>query len=187
MNVYQMNVYQEISAALAILLYIPLAWQILTGRVKQNLATWILWWMLDGLAALSMFFQDGNWYLPAAYVAGCTLIIGCMVRAKNLAWTNFETVVSMMVLVCLIGWATSGPWLATILSTLGVFLAGLAQLKDAWRSPKEMPVLLYFGYFAVNVISMIGGKGWTVEERLYPGACAVLCGAITLASCRKFF
>jgi hypothetical protein len=92
-----------------------------------------------------------------------------------------------MVIICLVGWKMSGPWLATILSTTGVVLAGFPQLKDAWKTPREMPLVIYVGYTIVNILSTMGGSSWTVEERLYPATCAVLCAVIVLVSLKKFF
>lgn len=101
-----------------------------------------------------------------------------------------ETRVSIIVGLCLVAWCVivwwyDNPWLATVLSTTGVVLGGLPQLRDSWRRPKESPWLIYIGYTFVNVMSTVGGKGWTVEERLYPGACTILCGIIVLASMRR--
>ena len=181
-----MNTYQIVSTVIALCLYIPLAREILLGQVKQNLATWLLWGTLDALAATSMFVQGGNWHLPTAYVAGCTLVVICMIKARTIAWTRFETICSLMVIACLVGWKMSGPWLATILSTTGVALATIPQIKDAYKEPAEMPLLIYIGYTFVNTLSTIGGNAWTVEERLYPATCAVLCTLIVLVSCRRF-
>ncbi len=180
-----MNIYQQVSVVVALALYVPLSYQILTGKAKQNLATFILWGALDGIAAASMYVQGGNFQLPTAYVLGCMIIISCILKARTFSWTIFETQVSVMVLLCIIGWFASGPWLATILSTTGVVLAGVPQLKDSWKNPAETPVREYLGFTFANVMSTIGGKAWTVEDRLYPFACTVLCGLIVFASLRK--
>jgi hypothetical protein len=194
-----MNLYQIASTVLAFLLYIPLAWQILTGQVTQNIATWILWGVLDAIAAFSMYMhkkekkegaraeEEGNWHLPTAYVLGCTMTILCMLKARLFNWTWFETITSFMVVVCIVGWKISGPRTATILSTAGVVLAGFPQVKDAMLHPEAMPFLVYLGFVIVNVLSTIGGKAWTVKDRLYPLACGGLCLLIALFSAQKFF
>ncbi len=181
-----MNTYQLVSTVVALLLYVPLARQILLGQVKQNIATWILWGTLDLLAAASLIVQHGNWFLPAAYVAGCILIVICLVKTKIILWGRFENICCFMVVICLVGWMLSGPRLATILSTTGVVLAGLPQVKDAYKNPEEMPLFIYVGYTIVNTLSAMGGSGWTVEERLYPAACAVLCLVIVGCASRRF-
>jgi hypothetical protein len=180
-----MNLYQKVSVVLALALYFPLAWQILRKTIEQNLATFILWGSLDVIAAISIMIQGGNYQLPAAYVAGCVLIILCILRTKTFKWTWFETFVSLLVVTCLVGWYYSGPRLATILSTTGVCLAGLPQIKDVWLGPNKKIAITYFGYTIVNGLSVAGGKVWTVEERLYPFCCMVMCIIVTVLSLRK--
>lgn len=182
-----MNIYQKVSVAVALSLYLPMGVQILTGAVKQNLATFFLWGALDAVAAAAIYVQGGNYQLPAAYVLGCIITILCILKARTFSWTSYETKVSFMVVFCIVAWALSGPWYATIFSTTGVVVAGLPQLKDSWLDSKKSPLLIYLGFTFANAMSVLGGKGWTVEERLYPTACVALCGLIVMASMRHHF
>jgi len=181
-----MNTYQIVSTVGALILYIPLALQILQGKARQNAATFILWGSLDAIAAVSIYIQGGNWHLPAAYTAGCALIVVCLVIKGYIEWTPFETKTTFLVVICLVGWYLSGPYLATILSTAGVVIAGFPQIKDTWKRPEHTPTWLYPSYTVVNIISTVGGSAWTVEERLYPLCCAIMCGIVAILSFRKF-
>ncbi len=181
-----MNWYQSVSVVLALGLYVPLGVQILQGKVVQNLATFILWGLLDTIAGTSLYVQGGNYGLPFAYVAGCTFIIACILKKRTYNWTSFETKVSFLVLLSIVAWMVSGPYMATIFSTTGVVLAGVPQVKDSWRNPKQSPMLLYIGYAFANLLSTIGGKSWTVEERLYSFACFLLVLVVVGATSRKY-
>lgn len=181
-----MNAWQLVSVILALGLYIPLGLQILKGTVKQNLATFILWGLLDGIAGASLYVQGGNYQLPLAYVAGCLLIIGCILKSRTFSWTSFETKVSVLVMLSIVAWKVSGPYMATIFSTTGVVLAGIPQVKDSWQNPRHSPMLLYIGYTIANLLSTIGGKSWSVEERLYSFACFLLTLVIVGATSRKY-
>lgn len=182
-----MNLYTKLSVIIALLLYLPLIYKIMRRQVEQNIATFILWGMLDSVAAFSIFVQGGNWYLPGAYVIGAFSVSTALIYAKTYKWTNFETFISILVIVCVVGWAMSGPRLATILSTTAVVIAGVPQFIDALRRPHQQPLLEYVGFTFANVLSIIGGKSWTIEERLYPTACTILCGSIAIASSKKYF
>ncbi len=185
-----MNVYQWASVILALCLYIPLDRQILRGEITQNLATFILWGSLDAVAGASIYVQGGgNYQLPFAYVLGCSTVLVSILRSRNYSWTKVETRVSLAVVALSIGWwimvyVEHNAWLATILSTLAVVAAGLPQLRDSWRDPSKSPLEIYIGYVVVNALSTIGGKGWSVEERFYPGFCLLLCATIVGASMR---
>ncbi len=186
-----MNVYQWASVILALVLYVPLGRMIVKGLVTQNLATFILWGSLDAIVGASMYFQgSGNFQLPFAYTLGCVFIISCILKSGNYAWTRFETQISIVVATCSLAWCVivfgfSNPWLATILSTVGVVSAGIPQLRDSWRKPEDSPLLTYVGFVVVNTLSVAGGTSWTVEERLYPASCTILCLLVVLASMRK--
>lgn len=181
-----MNTWQLVSFVLAIALYIPLGIKILKGTVVQNFATFILWALLDTIAGLSLYDQGGNYQLPFAYVSGCALVIGCILKARTFSWTSFETKVSFLVLMSIIAWMVSGPYMATIFSTTGVVLAGIPQVKDSWKNPEQSPLLLYIGYSTANLLSTIGGKSWTVEERMYSFSCFLLTLVIVGATSRKY-
>lgn len=173
-----MNIYLLLGVAVAWAMYLPMCKGILSSTKKQNLATFILWGILEAEVAVSLLVQGGNWLLPAGYVAGCIATILCILKMKTFSWGWFESLCATFVVLCAIAWAASGPYLAAIISTVGVVIAGLPQLKDAHLAPREMPLGPYVGFVIANTLSTYGGASWTVEERLYAGACTILCAVI---------
>ncbi len=177
-----MNVYQKVSVVMALMLYVPLGYQIYTKKVSQNLATFILWGILDAIVAASIYVQGGNYQLPLGYIGGCCVVITCILLTDTGEWTWVETFISCLVALSIIAWALSGPWAATIFSTTGVVLAGLLQVKDAWFKPAEQPLAVYVGFLIANSLSVLGGKAWIVEERFYPTGCVILCFIIVMVT-----
>jgi hypothetical protein len=181
-----MNWYVKLSVILALALYLPLSWQILKKEVEQNMLTFLLWGTLDAVAALSIIRQGGNWYLPAAYVGGCIIVVSSLIVANvPMRWTRFETAIAMLFGICLVGWVVSGPRMATILSTSGVLIATGPQLRDTYKDPSKQPVMIYLGFTVANILSTLGGSSWSIEERLYPAACTVLCLVVAMLAMRK--
>ncbi len=180
-----MNWYQKISVTIALLTYALLGYQILKGTARQNFASYFLWAALDGIAGVSIYIQGGNYYLPLLYAFGSGGIIFCVLKKGTWEWGTYEQMISVLVVLCIIAWKVSGPWHATIFSTLGAVLAGLPQVRDAWRDPTTSPITAYVGYGLANVASTLGGSAWTVEERLYPFACLVLSFLVIGASLRR--
>ncbi|KND50898.1 MAG: hypothetical protein AB202_00635 [Parcubacteria bacterium C7867-007] len=175
------------AAALAIIIYLPTSIQVWQGKMKLNLATFLLWGVLDAIAALSIYVKGGNWALPAAYVAGVLLVIVAMLRARTFTWTRFETITTFMVAISIGVWMISGPVMATVVSTTAMVLAGIPQVKDAWQKPWEATVWVWFAYFVVNVMSTVAGKDWSISERFYPAACSVLTAIMVVLAMRKFW
>lgn len=180
-----MNKILIITSVFAFLLYVPLCVSILKGQIVQNMTTWFLWGVLDAVAAASLYVQDGNFWLPAAYSLGCIVTVLCIFKSGEATWTRFSTLIICLVIICMIGWYYSGPKLATILSTLAMVVAGLPQLIDTWKYPLQTPLLIFIGYFSVNTISCLAGNGWTITERFYPGVASLFCLAVCLSACRN--
>lgn len=182
-----MNVFAWISSILAILIYIPMWMQIRRGSVEQNLLTWLLWGALDGIATATIIFQKGNFLLPAAYTI-CSLVTTYFIlrTGKKSAWTRFESFVTMLVLVSIIAWYSSGSRIATIASTIAVVIAGIPQIVDAWKDPRSMPLVAYIGFSVANALAIVAGKNWSIEERFYPVCIAVMCYAFVAVICARW-
>jgi len=180
-----MNIYLFISTVIALVCYLPLCIQIYKGTSEQNLATWILWGLLDVVISVSVILQDGNYLLPVAYTVGNFITVAFIVRTKKVSWTWFETSISTLVVVCIVVWVLVGSRGATIASTVAMTLAGFPQMVETWRKPKSSPSLIYCGYFTANVFSLIGAKAWTVEDRLYPFYAVLFCAIIVLIGTRR--
>lgn len=182
-----MNIYQLVSTIGALLLYIPLIVKILRKKIHQSLATFILLLILDSVSTILLFMQDGNWYLSASYSLGCALVVGSIIKVKGSdGWGKTETFVFCIVCSCLIVWYLL-PGLATIIFSLGVGLAFVPQIKDAWLYPKLTPKLLYFMNSLVASMSVIGGADWSVEQRFFPLVCTVVLFTVGAMPYLKYF
>ncbi len=175
-----MNVLILLGAGFALLAYIPLWIQIPSGKVKQNLLSWVLWGMLEIILTIAVVAQKGNFLLFSAYFMGTGITVWMILRTQGRArWTRFESFVITLVILCLVIWYTSGSKVATIASTLAMFIAGVPQLVDAWKRPREMPLLTSLLYLTANSLSSAGGKNWSIEERM-PATCAALYSLTTI-------
>ncbi len=177
-----MSTYEVLSLTITVITYFFLGHHLLSGKAEQNFATWSLWVVLDAIAAGSLYIQHGNYTLPFLYVFGGTSIAICIAKSHKPKWTLYETFISGLVGLCMIGWWISGPWLATIFSTLAVAVATIPLFGDVWREPKETPTMVYTGFAVADVFSIMAGRSWTVEERFYPIVALGLCITIVVLS-----
>ena len=113
--------------ALALLLFIPMARQILKENgAGQSFATWILWAAMDSILAASTIIRHGNYYLPLGFAIGGVAMTILLLAKKRYAWGKLDTVILILVVVCIAVWEISGARAA--------IAAGLAQgmaLRDA--------------------------------------------------------
>ncbi len=183
-----MRSFTLLSIILAIGLYVPLCIEIKSGKSTQNLFTWILWALLDGIAAATLFVQYGEYFLVATYSLGSSITSFFIFKSKSKKeWKSFETCITASVIVCVFIWCISGAWWATIASTTAVMAAGSLQLRDSFKKPYETPFWIYLGYTLANVFAVIGAKDWSVEQRLYPFSAGLLCLFITAGAAQQFW
>lgn len=183
----EMNPLALAGALLALAMYLPLCISMLKAGVKQNLATFLLWGILDAIAAGSSFLEGGNYMLPTFYVLGCISVIACIVRIGNIQWTLVEWLCSALVVICIVVWSFLGNEPAIVVSTIALAIAGLPQLWDTWRRPHEAAPLIYLGFTVANGLTVLAGKDWTIAERFYPSVCTVLTTLFVLFAARRWF
>lgn len=169
-----MNSLNMLGAVIGFILYLTFAWLIRYRNLELNMATFLLWAILDTIASVSTYHKSGNWLLPAVYAVGGLCICRELIIKRLVKWTNFETAISVLVIICLLAWSISGPRMAIIISTASVVLSGLPQCRDAFLSPATQPFVLYSMFFVANGLTLAGGRHWSVEERLYSAGCLVI-------------
>ncbi len=181
-----MNSYLLLGAVIGIVTYFPLCFKISRG-LKQNLLTWILWAVLDGITFVSVFLQSGNFWLPGAYMLGSTSVaITLLVKKQERFFGWFEWTISFLVVACMVVWYFAGNQMTTVAGTIAVTLAGIPLFKDAYDRPEEIPLGTYTFFLVANFLSTMGGKDWSIEERLYPAACTAYCLILVLLALRRF-
>ena len=175
-----------IAAALAMMIYITIAIKMLRGNMMGlNLATYALWCILDLIAAASLYSKGGEWVLPAAYAAGCVIVMVPLIISRSFSWTKLDTTITVMVFASVGVWVYLGPTAATIVSTMSVVIACIPQAWDVYRKPEHAVIWIYAGYTITNGLSALGAKEWSVGEMFYPGCCTIATIVILLLSLRK--
>lgn len=181
-----MKYFVLLSGLLGALAYIPLWKPIIRRNANQNFPTWALWAVLDAVATASIISRGGNFLLPATYTLGSAVTAIIVLRfCGKPSWTWFETMITVMVVICLGVWYVSGDRIATIASVTALLIASIPQVKDVWKCPAGTPTLPYAIWSLANLVSLWGGKNWSVEERLYPVIAFIICSAIAALSRRR--
>ena len=159
----------------AIWAYIPLCRDVYNRTLTQSLATYGLWGLLDAINAGSTYSKGGNYWLPLLYAAMSFAVVAIIfLRNFNRKWELIETICTIFVLASIVVWYFVSDELAIVVSTIGVVVAGLPQLKDVWKDPAGAPLGPYVLFVIANGLSTLAGKDWSIQERLYGSACTVL-------------
>ena len=181
-----MSIYILLSASIGVVLFISVCVQVLGGK-PQNLASWILFTLITGVAAASVIVQKGNYPIALVWAIGNGVVSFCIFKSSIFRWTWLENTVVLLVLICLVVWDVSGAKAATVAASIAFLTACLPQLRDTYRKPGNTSVVIYFGYSVAGMLSVIAGKDWSVEQRLFPVVIVVLNLAVAATAARKFW
>ncbi len=159
---------------LALLMYVPLiAGTVRDKGVGQSFAMWALWAVLDSTVTISLIVQRGNFWLPLGLAAGSVTLALLLLLKGRFAWSWFETGILVLVIACLAVWHFSGPKWAAITTTAAIVIAGIPGMVELWRNPQPALGRIWVGYTIANVLALIGGADWSIEERFAPGVFAL--------------
>ncbi|MXV15079.1 hypothetical protein [Hufsiella ginkgonis] len=174
------HILQPLAGAIGLAAYTLLLIGILRSHVEQSFAAFLLWAMLDGIAAVATLIEGGNFWLAFSNMLGSGTITAILVIKKQVSWSKIETATSVLVVICLVTWYAAGGQAGIIASSLAVFTASIPQMADTWKKPATTPVTPYLVFLAANLLSLFAGRSWTIEERFYP-ACSVALTVIIVA------
>jgi hypothetical protein len=176
---------QLLGGVLGILINIPLIVIILSGKTRQSFTTYILWALLDMVAAEAIYEQQGNYWLPFFYGIGAGIAALCLLFKKQFSWGILDSVILILVIVCIAIQQVFGEWWAMIASVASLIIASIPQIINSWEKPKDTPFWIYLGFSFAGLISMLGGKSFELKEILYPLTALMICGIIAILSKRK--
>lgn len=167
--------------------YLLLIAGILKSKARQSFAAFLLWALLDTIATITTILKEGNYWLSLSNALGAAIVAILLALKKQISWTWIETITAILVIICLNVWYFTGAKEGIIASSLAMLIASIPQILDTYKTPGETPATVYIIFLVANILSFIAGKGWTIEERFYPGCAVFLCAVIVLFSFKNVF
>jgi hypothetical protein len=180
-----MDYLQQAGGIIGLVAYAFLIISLRRTSTQQSFAAFLLWALLDIIATVTTIIEGGNYWLALSNAIGSTVITILLIAKKQVAWSWVESMTSVLVVVCLVVWYTSGEIAGIIASSLAVVVASVPQMVDTFRKPESTPTFVYVIFIIANIISLIGGNGWTIEERFYQVCGIFLCAVIIAFSLRS--
>lgn len=160
-------------------------WLVCNGE-RQSFAAWIMWSVLDGITAYSIYKQDGNWIL-AALCGASALIVSVILLIKRLfLWGSSEWLALSLVLACSVIRYFGTDYVSTIAACLSMGLASIPQMTDSYMNPSRGCRNLYSAYLVCCLLGLFAGKEWSVGERLFPFVGMVGCLIIVILNIRDW-
>jgi hypothetical protein len=180
-----MEYLQPLSGGISIVAYILLIAALLRTKTEQSFAAFLLWALLDGIATITTILEHGNYWLALSNAIGSTVITLLLIYKKQVRWSWIESLTAVLVVICLIIWYTAGEQAGIIASSLAVVIASVPQMVDTYKKPEATPLGVYLVFLSANIIALISGTAWTIEERFYACCGIFLCSVIVLFALRR--
>lgn len=140
-----------------------------------SFTTFALWAALSWIATFTILKQGANHAIPLISGIGSTsTAIILLIKGKS-EWSEFDSVVAILVILCLALWLISGPRRALILSVVAGAISSLPFIIMTWKSPTNSPIISNSGFLMANILAFASAKAWTIEDRLYTGAGVAIC------------
>jgi hypothetical protein len=176
-----------LSGGISILAYVLLIIALLRTKTEQSFAAFLLWALLDAIATITTILEHGNYWLALSNAIGSTAVTLLLIYKKQVSWSWIESMTALLVVICLIIWYAAGEQAGIIASSLAVVIASIPQMVDTYKKPETTPLGVYLVFLTANVVALIAGTTWTIEERFYACCGIILCSVIIVFSVRKKF
>lgn len=140
-----------------------------------SLSTFALWSALAWITGFTMLKEKANPTVPMIYGVGATTTTLVLLYKGRYGWSGFDTIIAVLVGLCIALWLTKGSRWALVLSVVAAVIAAIPFTLLTWESPANSPIVPNSGFLLTNLLAFISAKAWTLEDRLYSGANAIVC------------
>jgi hypothetical protein len=145
-----------------------------------SLSTFALWSALGWITAFTTLKQGANPAVPMIYGAGATATTIVLLYKGRYGWSTFDTVVAVLVVLCILLWLMKGSKWALIFAVAASAIASVPFVMITWQAPANSIIVTNSGFLLANVLAFISAKAWTIEDRLYAGANVVVCSLLVI-------
>lgn len=143
---------------------------------SQVFTTWFLYFLLDVITMDSSRNLDGNDIILFGFAIGSFIMMSILLFQKRIAWTWLETIISGLVILCIIAYYISGPFLTLIFGIMSECIVGVYLIIKTFMNPVVKYNLTgYIMFLITSLLAMLNAKDWSIREMGYPLCEAILC------------
>lgn len=155
-----------LSAVITISAVIPYIRDILKGKTKPNIVSWLTWTLLTGLATAALI--SANEYRAAFFTGAAgiatALVVILGLRHGYVKYTKFDVMCQLAAVVGLILWQIFNTPLIAVYAALTIDLIGaLPTFKHSWQKPFEetWTTFAWSGFAALIALFAFESYSWT--------------------------
>ena len=175
-----------LSAALAFISYIPYAHDMLRGRTKPHLYTWLIWSITTGTATVALWYGGGGYgaisQTFATILTVLFLILSFRYGTKNV--TRGDTaVLAIALLAIVLWWLLDNPLLAVFMVT-GIDVFGyIPSYRKSFEEPWSETVFSWFLFTLSNTFALLSLSEYNLLTTTYLLVAGVATNLVLILIC----
>lgn len=157
--------------------YVPYFRDILKGKTRPHIFSWIIWMLLTGIVFCAQIVKDAG---PGAWVTGltcliCVAVVVLTIRQGDRSITRSDWISFLLALVAIPVWrAMNDPTLAVVLVTFVYSMAYYPTFRKSFSRPHEETLFAYVLSALKSVFSIMATQSFSIATLLYPIAVSVM-------------
>ena len=168
-----------ISVIMSALTYLYLLMFISLGTGEGvSLSTYGLWAVLAWISAVSMKERKIDPTIVIVGAVGTTVITIALVFKRRFGWTNMDSFVAILTVLCMVLWKTRGPKWSFIFSVLAGAIASIPFIFMTWHDPLKSPIIPNLCFLVTFILFFISIESKRLEERLIPLVNISVCASL---------
>lgn len=171
------DIFAVVAGLLAIVAAIPYIIDIIKGKTKPNIASWLTWTLLllIGTAGAFAAHEVRSALLTTGDLVGTGLILLLGVKYGIAEFSKFDFFCQAGALLGLVLWFVFNSPTIGIVAVIAVDLLGsLPTLRHSWKNPKEETWQTFVIVSLASVITLITLTNFNVASLAYPGYLLVI-------------
>ncbi len=179
-----------VGAAVTLVFNIPYAWATVTGRVRPNKVSWLLWSIAPAIVFFAALSKGWTWgqFPVLIYFSSTALIFLCSFINRKAYWAigRFDFICGVVSLLTLIVWAmTKNPNLAIALAIVADILASVPTLVKSWQYPETESCEPFAAGVFNAATSFFAMSIWNFTSLAFPIYLMVVNGLLAIIVLRK--
>lgn len=163
--------------------YAHYIWEILCGRVKPHLFSWLIWSIMSGICVAAQYAKGagtGNWIWIQTTIV-CFVIALMSVKRGEKDITGSDWVCLCGALLSIVVWGVTGhPVWAVVIASVIDTLAFLPTIRKSWGKPQQESLVFYAIACLRYALGLVVLESFNATTMLCPVVTVVLNGILVM-------
>lgn len=144
------NLLNLVPTTLIFISYLPTYFLIHTKKTHFNIASFLLWILIDSTVILTTYFSGGQIpFISYGFVGADILVVGLIINSKHWKWHQKENITLGLVILSLLIWYFTNAFNGLIFITIvKYFIAGAPTIIDSYKHPQKTQIF-YWGMISL--------------------------------------